>query len=101
MNLSFRNRTDALVEAWRNAGKGLLIDVREPDEYAVKRLAGSVHLPLSQLNREAASAYIPYPDTPVFVYCLAGPRSALHADTNLKYRKRKFTFTKPFACAII
>ena len=32
----------------------VLVDVREPGEFAAKRLAGSVNVPLSRLETEAA-----------------------------------------------
>ena len=53
----------------------VLLDVREAEEYAARHLPGSQNLPLSALTKESAAALIRYPDTPVFVYCLAGPRS--------------------------
>ena len=53
----------------------VLLDVREAEEYAVKHLPGSQNLPLSALTKESAAPLIRYPDTPVFVYCLAGPCS--------------------------
>ncbi len=52
----------------------LLVDVREADEYENGHIPGSVNLPLSALD--TAEISIPRRDTPLFVYCLAGTRSA-------------------------
>lgn len=50
----------------------LVIDVREPGEFAGERLAGSVNIPLSRLEAEAAR--LPK-DKPVVVLCRSGRRS--------------------------
>lgn len=52
----------------------MLLDVREPDEYAQGHIPKSHNLPLSRLE-QTAGLLIPDPDTPLFVYCLAGTRS--------------------------
>ena len=58
----------------RSTERALLLDVREPDEYAKGHIPGSMNLPLSAL--ETAEICIPRLDTPVFVCCLSGARSA-------------------------
>jgi adenylyltransferase/sulfurtransferase len=50
----------------------LLVDVREPQEWAAGRLPGSVHIPLGTLPQRAGE--IPADRTPVFI-CAAGGRS--------------------------
>jgi len=50
----------------------LLVDVREPHEWAAGRLPGSVHIPLGTLPQR--SGEIPANVTPVFI-CAAGARS--------------------------
>ena len=59
----------------RFAGEPLavLLDVRTPGEYAEGRIPGSRNLPLDRLNGEALPRE---PDTPLFVYCYSGARSA-------------------------
>ena len=52
----------------------VLLDVREPDEYAAGHIPGSVNLPLSVIA--AAPKRVPKKDTPLFVYCLSGNRSS-------------------------
>ena len=48
----------------------VVLDVREPQEYAQGHVPGSVNLPLGQV----ASISLPR-QTPLFVYCLSGARS--------------------------
>jgi rhodanese-related sulfurtransferase len=50
-----------------------ILDVREDDEWAAGHVAGSVHVPLSQLPGRAAD--IP-PTDPLVVVCKVGGRSA-------------------------
>ncbi len=50
----------------------LLVDVREPDEFAVVRIPGAVLLPLSRLQEE----YERLPrDRPLLLQCASGKRS--------------------------
>ena len=58
----------------------LLIDVREPDEFAVQRIAGALLCPLSTMD----AALLP-PDEPrrVVFQCGSGKRSALAARARL------------------
>ena len=58
----------------------LLVDVREPDEYAAQRIAGAVLFPLSTLDALALP-----PDGPrrVVFQCGSGKRSALAAKARL------------------
>ena len=51
----------------------LLIDVREPDEYATAHISGATLIPLAQVTNRAAE--IPR-DIPVYVHCKLGGRSA-------------------------
>jgi rhodanese-related sulfurtransferase len=50
-----------------------ILDVREDDEWTAGHIAGSVHVPLSQLPARAAD--IP-PTDPLVVVCKVGARSA-------------------------
>ena len=52
----------------------VLLDVRDPDEYAAGHIPGSVNLPLSQIK--SAEDRFPDMDTPLFIYCLSGARSS-------------------------
>jgi len=64
---------DEGVKTWAATAGAVLLDVREPDEYAAGHIPGSVNLPLSSIS--AASKRVPKKDTPLFVYCLSGNRS--------------------------
>ena len=59
------------LEACRKAEGALLVDVREPGEYAAGHIPGAVNAPLSTLEE----ADLPM-DRPLFLYCLRGSRSA-------------------------
>jgi rhodanese-related sulfurtransferase len=51
----------------------VLIDVREDDEYAAARIAGSLHIPMSSFVQRIAE--VPKDET-VYIICAAGVRSA-------------------------
>lgn len=71
-----RKRPDialGLQEFSHFAGRGVLIDVRNPSEYKRAHIPGSVNLPLNQLK--SADKFIPDLGTPVFVYCANGARA--------------------------
>jgi glyoxylase-like metal-dependent hydrolase (beta-lactamase superfamily II)/rhodanese-related sulfurtransferase len=62
--------------AWTTAGIPVVIDVRAPGERNKKRIAGSVSMPLSQLNERLSE--LPA-DRPLLVYCAGGYRSSIAA----------------------
>jgi rhodanese-related sulfurtransferase len=66
-----RNLSAAEV-AERMKNGAVLIDVREPAEYAVERIAGSKLVPLSAFNPSAIPT-----DKPVIFLCGIGKRSAM------------------------
>lgn len=51
----------------------LIVDVREPDEWADARIPGAVHIPLGEIRTRADE--IPR-DRPVILQCRSGNRSA-------------------------
>jgi len=62
------------VETKRNAGEPLvLLDVREPNEWAFNRIEGAVHIPMLQLPGRANELD---PEKEIVVYCHSGNRSA-------------------------
>ncbi|MEO8615890.1 MAG: molybdopterin-synthase adenylyltransferase MoeB [Luteolibacter sp.] len=65
--------TSELREILAGDFKGLLIDVREPGEYAVAHIEGSRLIPLKSLPDQLASLPI---DREILVHCKAGGRSA-------------------------
>lgn len=52
----------------------VLLDVRTPQEYQQGHIPHSVNVPLQELGR--VSEVVPDADTPLFVYCQSGGRSA-------------------------
>lgn len=57
----------------RVSGGTLVIDVREPDDYAKSNVPGSVNISLSVLAEQAAAS-IADKDAPVICYCNGGTR---------------------------
>lgn len=67
----------------------ILIDVREPDEYAASHIPGSVNIPRGVLEAEVeprpemggvTAPELADRDRPIYLYCRSGGRSALAAD---------------------
>lgn len=54
------------------AGTAVMVDVREPDEIAEQAVAGTINIPLGQLDARAAE--VPT-GKPVLVFCRSGNRS--------------------------
>ncbi len=60
------------VKTGMDAGKILLVDVREPDELAVERIPGAVEMPLKSFDPTA----LPHPGDKQLVFsCRSGNRS--------------------------
>lgn len=77
----------AEVKAMRASGDPVvLLDVREPMEWNLGRIPGSVHIPLGVVESKIAAA-APR-DAHIVIYCARGNRSALAADQlqNMGYR---------------
>jgi rhodanese-related sulfurtransferase len=65
------------LDALLKAGKALVVDVREPDEFAAGHIPGAVNLPLSTFR----PAQLPHPAGKQLVLnCLGGKRSGLALD---------------------
>ena len=63
------------VKAMRaRAEKFVMVDVRTPHEYATRRIEGSRHIPLQELEKRASE--IPM-DKDVVLYCQTGMRSIM------------------------
>jgi sulfur-carrier protein adenylyltransferase/sulfurtransferase len=68
--------TVADLDEWRRAGKPIhLLDVREPAEYEIVRIPGSVLVPKAEILSGRALATLPQ-DRQIVVYCKTGVRSA-------------------------
>ena len=62
------------VEEWKNTEGAVLLDVRTREEYDDYHIDGSVNLPLHEL--EVLEKLVVDRQTPLFVHCLSGSRSA-------------------------
>lgn len=62
----------ATLNEWLRDGRATLIDVRERDEFAARRIPGARSAPLSSLNPSAIAAE---PGRTLVVHCKAGARS--------------------------
>ena len=63
-----------------NSGKkGVIVDVREDDEWNEQHIPGAIHIPLAQLN-ERLLELKQYKDSPLITQCKAGGRSAKAVD---------------------
>ena len=60
------------VSAELASARGVLLDVREPHEWAAGHAAGAMHIPLGRLASRAAE--LPA-DRPIYVICAHGNRS--------------------------
>ena len=70
--------TDEAAE--RIAAGHLILDVREPDEYAEGALVGVIHIPRGHLEAQIENRIVDK-SLPVVVYCAGGVRSAFAAKT--------------------
>jgi len=57
----------------------LVVDVREESEFARDHIPGSIHLSKGVIERDIETK-VPDPNTPLYLYCGGGFRSALSAD---------------------
>ncbi len=65
---------NAEVENMKSVEGAVLLDVRNEDEYKGGHIPGSINVPLGAISNVEKA--IGDHDTPVFVYCLRGTRSA-------------------------
>ena len=68
-----KNINKGLLEFSETPG-AVLLDVRTPEEYHSGHIKGSINIPLDKIT--SANSKIPNKDTPIFVYCASGSRSA-------------------------
>lgn len=83
---SFETVAPATVAEWLRAGTCVLVDVREPDEHARERIAGSQSMPLSrfdpsQLRTLTGTRSGTSPSPTLVLHCRGGRRSADAAAT--------------------
>lgn len=76
-----KDLTPIEVQAGLAAGRILLVDVREPGEFASERIAGAMNIPLSMFDPRAL------PDAgakTIVLQCAGGKRSAMAVDRCLQ-----------------
>lgn len=61
---------DQGLEEYHTAPGAMLIDVRDPDEYASGHIPGAINIPLSKIRGLSGKK-----EKPLFLYCLKGQRS--------------------------
>lgn len=70
------SKLQAGLEEYRNTPNAVLLDVREKEDYEKGHLPGAVHAELQNIP------FLHYaPDTPLFLYCYRGRRSAAAAES--------------------
>lgn len=62
------------VRSFLSTEGAVLLDVRTPQEYAEGHIEGSINIPLQSI--ETTETVIKDKDTPLFVHCRSGARSA-------------------------
>lgn len=72
-----KDLTPQRVKAALDAQQVLLVDVREPDEFAAERIAGAVNVPLSTFDPAALPEAS---GKTVVLQCAGGKRSAIAVD---------------------
>ena len=73
----------AVLARVKSGEKLILVDVREDNEWAKGRIAGSIHIGKGVIERDVEGA-IPDKNTEIILYCGGGFRSALSADNMQK-----------------
>jgi rhodanese-related sulfurtransferase len=71
-----------VAEGWRLPDPPLVLDIRNPGEWATKHIAGSVNIPLNHLQERIAE--IPR-DRRIAVHCAGGYRSSIAASILHQY----------------
>lgn len=74
----------ALIEKHR----GLLLDVRSPEEFADGHIEGAINIPVETIKDGQQLKSAPDPDTPLLLYCRTGRRATIagHYLVNAGYK---------------
>ena len=75
VSTSFQEASPAQVSQWLRSGEAVLIDVREPDEFAREHIAGATLLSLSRFDPAQALSKAK-PGQRIVMQCKSGRRSA-------------------------
>ena len=77
-NIFSRKDINQGVKRFRENENAILLDVRTREEYASGHIEGSRNLPLDEIDK--VDSVIKDKNTPLYVHCLSGVRSARAAD---------------------
>lgn len=61
------------LQKFRETENAVLVDVRTKEEYAERKIEGSINLPLDEILK--ITSVVPDKSTPVFLHCRSGKRS--------------------------
>ena len=61
------------LKTFRATEAAVLLDVRTNEEYAERKIEGSINLPLQEIQN--ITSVVPDKNTPVFLHCRSGKRS--------------------------
>lgn len=61
------------LRIFKETENAVLLDVRTKEEYAERKIEGSINLPLQEIEKTAE--VVPDKNTPVFLHCRSGKRS--------------------------
>ncbi|MGE5548585.1 MAG: rhodanese-like domain-containing protein [Solirubrobacterales bacterium] len=67
----------AEIKRWVEAGQAVLIDVREPNEYAAEHIPGATNIPLSAFD--PAKVPVPEAGRKLVIHCRSGARCGMAA----------------------
>lgn len=74
---AYRELSARQLDSLIQQGRAMVIDVREPDEFAAGHIPGAINMPLSTFRTSA----VPHPgDKMLVLNCAAGRRSAMALD---------------------
>ena len=79
MGLFHRPNMDEGVQMYRDTAGAVLVDVREPGEYAAGHIPGAILIPNEAINSEPPKA-LPDFDQIILIYCRSGNRSKQAAE---------------------
>ena len=78
VTVPYQTITPEQAKALIDAGGAVILDVRQPDEYATGHIRGAVLLPVGEIEAQAATV-LPDKNTKILIYCRSGNRSAVAA----------------------
>lgn len=69
-----------MAHAMMNKPDTVILDVREPDEFATGHIPNAVNIPMDALAQALTKEPLKDPDRTILIYCRSGRRSAIAAN---------------------